>query len=39
MIINGFVVSLCVAWLSVGIVAGWVIGFTMGCRKRGDYTK
>lgn len=33
------VLKIAIAWLSVGLVAGWSIGYFMGCRKRGDYTK
>lgn len=37
--ISPFVVQLSVAWVTIGLVAGWSIGYFMGCRKRGDYTK
>jgi len=36
---NILIVNLCLAWLGVGLVAGWSVGYFMGCRKRGDYTK
>ena len=37
--IDVLMVQLSLAWVAVGLIAGWSIGFFMGCRKRGDYTK
>ena len=33
------VLKIALAWLGVGLVTGFIIGYNMGCRKRGDYTQ
>lgn len=38
-LIDLLTLQLSVVWLALGLVAGWNIGYFMGCRKRGDYTK
>ena len=39
LISESLVVQLILVNFLAGLVVGWCVGYVLGCRKRGDYTK